>query len=235
MTPYRIFEYAVNRPSAHVAVPERCPAYTRAVGPSCQRQCLAIVGQMDVLTHVPHLFGWSRPTTVLGAVRPVIVDSVNAVALRRARPHVGVEVIEGLPALADGDPTSTITWKVSHLRVLAPSLHVDPDSVFRTAGQSVLRGYAATSLCHQLKAQASTRCSMPRGELASHHDRRPTTVALANPLRLLSGSPFGTLGHDDQAAKPLVRQKSDTLRGHRASPVLGVSPPDVRSIAVAFC
>jgi len=72
----------------------------------------------------------SGPPTVAGLVVAVAVDAVNGVARPRLRAHVGVEVFEGRPSVADRDSSGAVVL-VAHMRGLgATAMHLGPGAVF---------------------------------------------------------------------------------------------------------
>lgn len=221
---------AVNEPSLIYSGEQSGGVDPTAFAPLGERQRLAVVGQTKIRSNVSSLLNLRSPSAVLGSVGAVVVDAVEAVSRSWTRSHVGVEVLEGPPSLADRDPATSIT---SILGVLATILHRDPSAVFRTSSQPMLGGDKTTPRDHQLQFQAATRLRAPGQEFAPDYDSDLTAIATAYPLRLLCRRPFGMFPNNGQASEPLARPKGDTLVGHRASPVLGVAPPDVSSIAVA--
>lgn len=70
------------------------------------------------------------PSTVLGAVRPVVVDAVEAVELVRPPSHISQEVLVGLPVIAYGDTSASVVNVLLVVDVLTPSLHLRPSPIF---------------------------------------------------------------------------------------------------------
>jgi hypothetical protein len=80
----------------------------------------------------------SRPPTVTGLVVAVVVDAIDGAAVGSLA-HVGEEVGEGVPALADGDPSSAVVGPVLASGVVAALEHGLPDSVAASALASMFR------------------------------------------------------------------------------------------------
>lgn len=72
------------------------------------------------------------PTAIPRGVGPVIILSIDRVqrspssCSRRTRPHVGDEVVERTPALANGDPSSSVVFERDSQRVVATIQHRRP-------------------------------------------------------------------------------------------------------------
>lgn len=81
---------------------------------------------------ITRLFCLAAPSTVLGRVRAVVVNSINRMGWRRPWPHVcveGGEII--LPLFADGNSPSSILGEFGVARIKAALLHRSPTVVFR--------------------------------------------------------------------------------------------------------
>lgn len=89
---------------------------------------LAVMRQKVIAALVPGLNRPRNPTAVAGLVVPIIVDSVERVALG-VLAHVRQKVVEGAPALAHGDSAPAVVVKVGGFRVEAARLDSGPDSV----------------------------------------------------------------------------------------------------------
>lgn len=95
-------------------------------------------------SRIPSIRGllfWCRPAAVFGRIRPVIVDSVDAVPVRRSRTHVGIERHKRAgvtPSLADRNPASTVRRVAVICAFVAPAAHIAPYVVLRRVSQSVL-------------------------------------------------------------------------------------------------
>ena len=88
---------------------------------------------LSATTRLPAILGLllaSSPAAVAGFIVAIVVDAFEGEPAR-AQPHIGEEVPELQPSLADGDPAPTILGEVRGARVEAPLPHVTPDGPLR--------------------------------------------------------------------------------------------------------
>ena len=93
---------------------------------------------MAAVAAVVLLLFLSGPAAVSGFVAFSIVDAINGEAAR-ALAHVGQEVLEGVPAFADGDTFGSVLVESAGLRVFASLENVDPSVIGRGFRQPVRR------------------------------------------------------------------------------------------------
>lgn len=87
-------------------------------------------------TLVSCLLDSSRPSAVGWSIGPVVVDALDRHAMRRLA-HVGVEVFELPPTLADRDSATSVVFELPILRVSTPAKHLTPSMVDRAFTHSV--------------------------------------------------------------------------------------------------
>lgn len=76
------------------------------------------------------LFGIGGPTTVLGTIGTIIVDPINACAIR-SHAHIGKECQKAsFPAVTDGNATPAVAPIVGCFRIQTASLNAEPSHVF---------------------------------------------------------------------------------------------------------
>lgn len=96
----------------------------------------AQIGQRRPVNHdrvrpIVGLLGLRCPAAVLRMVAAFIVDAINRVGRRWARPHVLVERQKAVqPSLAHGDALPCVLWMRPAAEVTAPSLYRDPRVIF---------------------------------------------------------------------------------------------------------
>lgn len=75
------------------------------------------------------LFFAGGPTAIFRSVIPVIVESIKGVFGRRSRSHVGNEICENVPSIADGDTASAVVFPLAPVYVSATVQHGLPYGV----------------------------------------------------------------------------------------------------------
>lgn len=91
----------------------------------------------DSYAAIELVFSTGGPSTVSRLVVAVIVDSVDYSALR-AWPHIGKPQPETIPAVANGDPATSIVFPLLEATVEAPRSHRFPNVVERML---ILKGH----------------------------------------------------------------------------------------------
>lgn len=164
---------------------------------------------------VPLLQGCG-PAAIPRLVIAVIVDAVDAVMRRWARPHIFNKSSEGVPALAESYSSATPVSKARRLRIIATLLHRAPYIVFGRAVAAVLRvkvSSEATTASYQSASQM-TQARSYFGAALAFSNRVPA------PVRLPSTSLFACAW---SALKADNRQSSEFLAAQRFV-MLGVVP-----------
>jgi hypothetical protein len=111
-----------------------------------------------------------RPSHIAGFVVAVVVGvAVQGMTVTWPRPHINEEVTEVKPTLADRNATPTIVLKMNGVAVKASLFHSVPDSVLRSADQSVLQPFL----------NAATASRVPSLQLVAGCDELAAAMALA--------------------------------------------------------
>lgn len=99
---------------------------------AAQRIC-----ELGIVPSVVLLLGGCGPPAVTGFVVPIVVDPIDGMEspARGAlswgtRPHVGDEVLEGLPSGADRNPPGAVILELRVMGVLAAAFQLRPGGVF---------------------------------------------------------------------------------------------------------
>lgn len=126
---------------------------------------------MPVLFCIAALLLTCCPSAVFGAVIPVVIDSVDLV-IGAGDSHIGNEVLELSPAIANGYPASTVAIEVGGSRSRAAINHSSPDYVRASAAHSVF----ITNATARLRAFSN--------KAAVRHNNRGTARTIAPPKLL---------------------------------------------------
>lgn len=117
--------------------------------PLCSfREAYNITANVDApsVASIALLFFHGCPTAVFRRVRSIAVNAVNAMRRTWALSHVGKEVDEQGPSLADGNASGTVVLKVGMFWIAAPSAHSVPYRVFAPPGHA-MRGSSFHRFC----------------------------------------------------------------------------------------
>lgn len=109
---------------------------TIATTPLCKRHHFAVDREHSRRASVLLLCPPVRPSAILRAVAEIVVYSIQGIS-GRPLPHVGIEVVERKPAIAEGYSPAAIAMKVWGFRVAASCEHGLPRQVFRGAIHTV--------------------------------------------------------------------------------------------------
>jgi hypothetical protein len=104
---------------------------------------------------VPRLFDPCRPTAVLGAVRPVVIDAIDGPPRLPGKHHVVTKRLERLPTLAHRDAPGTIVVERRVVGVPTPPPHICPDSVDRVSTHPMRAPEAARYLSNKTTAASA--------------------------------------------------------------------------------
>lgn len=122
------------------------------------------------------LFG-GRPSAILWSIRAVVVDTVKRHPARRM-PHVGEEIGELKPSLANGDASPAVTGVGGVIRIDAATDHLAPAVVNAAASQSML---LVRARLNYFALQASARFRMASRQIRLGDDRRIPAITAAKP------------------------------------------------------
>lgn len=137
----------------------------------------------------PSAIGWLIAVVVVGV-------SVNGVCIARPHPHVGNEVFERMPAVANCDPATAIVFERLVFRVLASVDHSAPSAVFCRSRKAVtggaldllasarnsVAGSNGANSCGEIFAAFASELpvSLPRFVPLNEFDGRKTAVSFAS-------------------------------------------------------
>lgn len=140
---------------------------------------------------IPALFLFGCPSAVLWFVALAIIDTLDAVAGRRPRPHIFVKCTETAPPIAYGNPPSTIVLEVGGPWVGASLSHRRPHAVLWCITQSVQKA----DLGKVLLRKAPTRRRRAALESARKHELFRSAIAYAVPPGLASRAVWSSRNH----------------------------------------
>jgi hypothetical protein len=151
---------------------------------------------------VSGLFRGGRPATVARFVITIIVDAIKR-HVRRRIAHVGIEIFEGLPPIADTNPSAAVSVIRRFCGVLASLLHAAPHVVNRRVSFAV-RCVAAGG--DQFHLQASAGSGSPGAQPMGWHVGVRSTVTGATPPDVCTAIGFRCLTHYNKAAESLSNE-----------------------------
>ena len=126
-----------------------------------------------------------RPAPVPRFVVSVVVwEAINRVFRRWARPHVGEEVLEGIPAIADGDVASAVDVVVSGFGIGASLPHGCPG---RVLGSPVSTASCTVSRSHffrRVATETAAAFDFAANQAGGRCDRGLSAITEATPCRL---------------------------------------------------
>lgn len=144
------------------------------------------------------------PTTILGAIRSIIVDAIDAEASRWSRPHVRQKSLEAvLPPLANCDATPAVTRPRFVVRVGAAALHFGPSIVLAAIPPLPRMSVASLGTTDLVNHIAPTGLRAPVPQLYSRDYNGRPAVAVTGPprIRSLLGGGYA-LDHDETPEPP---------------------------------
>jgi len=125
--------------------------------------------------------GFGRgPDAIPGSIRAVVIQALNTMLWCRPWSHIRKKLLKGLPVQQNATPTiAGITGRTGRL---APLFHMRPDAIFRAPAFSM----GSTPQRKVLGEETSAASGFVLPKLVRPHQRHPTTVAQAIPLRTAS-------------------------------------------------
>src|SRR3990172_5007551 len=142
----QVSEHPFRSPAELVAAVEEPVVGAELFGPCGERLGAVAVSDEDGSSGVSGLGFSGCPVAVSGRVMPVVVTSLDGCSWWRLS-HVGEEVLEGLPALADDDAASAVFSPVLVLAAPATVEHSLPDGEGAGSFSAVLgAGASATGV-----------------------------------------------------------------------------------------
>lgn len=129
------------------------------------------------------LFLGSRPSAIARFVVAVVVDAVKGCP-NGTWPHIGKEVLKGVPAFADRDSSASIAVEVGSSWVGAALVHIVPDDVLTApsplAGMAMLSGVGSVEP-HPVDTKAATTTGVALCQVAARDDDVGTAFAVTEP------------------------------------------------------
>lgn len=144
---------------------------------------LAINRKASIVPAIVSLGFFVSPTAIVRLIVAIGIDAVNCQPRRRLA-HVGQEILEQKPSIANSDAASAVVTELSALRSETAALHKLPDVPRLRFAHHVPALQGADALAINLPAPASARLSGRGLKESSRTDKlRAATVALAKPDR----------------------------------------------------
>lgn len=167
--------------NCHASLQPRPDATVRNAEISCpfrKRLRDTLIGDGVIVALVVRLLNPVSPATVFWCVWPVVVDALNGMIWRRARPHVGVEVLERVePTVAHEDAASTVAWIGWNVRIGATRLDMRPTAILRRADHAVRGICGACRITHK----ATTTARVTASEMTTGRNNLGSAVANTAP------------------------------------------------------
>lgn len=193
------------------------------LGPFRDSQREAVCGVPHVAAAVAALRFLVRPTAIFRRVAAINIDSVDAVLVAWARPHVGVKRLKRIaPPRAYSDAASAIQREAFVCWIFAASDHAGPRAVFRRLAHAV-RDYL-------VGPRATTRFDFACAELVGAYSRFAAAVAMATPKDARAASADWL--DSGQVVKPLAGDINGALE-HVADSTMRRLPDGMRDIIAA--
>lgn len=167
------FQRFVDTPSTRDARVERADVDVTSLTPIGEGSRFVTNCDQAVRPSVSLLRLSCRPTTVVGLVTLFVVHALQGMYSTRTVSHVGQEVFEVQPALADQDTAPAVVVKARMSRVATALQHRVPDIVLGSATAAVLHS--------QFFAQTTTRLAGSPNEAAAINYFFTSTVTAAEP------------------------------------------------------
>lgn len=167
--------------------------------------CQPIMCIQDHPSLIDALRSPTGPAAVLWRIAEIIIDAVDGVFRRGARPHIGIEVLEGIqPSLADRDAHRAIFREPCRRFSRTAVDGVSPDSIFPALRQAMRHAPRAQLLFSQAPARPRTAV---RHIKAAHEFLSPavTATAVMRMFRIALGL---AVGYDDQPMESLTGLKT---------------------------
>lgn len=125
---------------------------------------------------IAYLLRWRGPSAVSRLVAFVIVDAIKRHSLRRMS-HIGEEVFEGQPAVANSDSSSAPIREPFMFRVMASLLHCIPATINRR----IFRSKAVLEI--EIAPCASATGRFASSQIARGYQTFISAIASTGPLR----------------------------------------------------
>lgn len=174
-------------PTASNSVIQRSGANLRQPRPFAHAVRLAVVGQSNIDRFIVLLLSHRRPAAITRIVMAVIVDPIDRMLRRRARPHVAVEPLEIIrPLMADRNASRAVARPRTGATIKASRFHRMPYGEFRRICQA-MRAVSHVAMCAPVAATANGQFSQQQRR---QNSRGRSALATANPFRFLVTAPM---------------------------------------------
>lgn len=122
-------------------------------GPIHHTESFSVNGDHIISASISCLIERSIPNAVIRTIASVIINPLNGMFRRRARPHVGVEIFKLGPTFTDGNTPAAVTTISSIVGIPASASQCEPSFVFRSVRHVVaLAAGLATSAGERRRA-----------------------------------------------------------------------------------
>jgi hypothetical protein len=157
-----------------------------SVGEGLIKSTAAVTSALTcVIVSVFHLFRSCCPTTVIWRIAFVVILSINAMIIRRTRPHIGIKRGKIFkPSVAYGNTPSPISIESPIRFRIAPTFHIAPYAIFRRSisiisGSESVSGRARDDAVNPLtpagfRMSASQSTTVYRKRNAAYAGTKPT-------------------------------------------------------------
>jgi len=177
--------------------------------PVCNGLRLALIGHVVVTARIVRLLYLCSPSTIIGRVRAVIVDSFDGVLRGWTRPHVFEKSSEVIaPAVADGDPTCSIELVGSLTGIGAAGDDSAPVTILWAMRQAMSR----IAFRGDLGRKATTTLGRSARYSPKFGSDGITTLTLPNPFSTATDR-TAMIGNRGQAKQLLATVVNDSLVG----------------------
>lgn len=170
--------------------------YAKLPRPFRNRLLASSVLKAMVIALIVRLFNICCPTTIVGRVRAIVVDAVDAVFGRGTRPHIGKEVLKGFaPAVADKDTSPAVSRVAGTHWIMAPVQHHAQGVVFSRLFTFSSRAVLRKPLLQLFNFETTARTCVSGYQVAGHDRYFGSAVAAAKPPRHLRSEIRSSLNH----------------------------------------
>ncbi len=146
-----------------------------------------------------------RPATILWGVVAIIVFAIKRVCFARARPHIGVKVLEAGPSVANFHAAPAVVFVRRMFRKSASAVHSVPNLVFGRRWDAFGQAARRAVSYHCVSSRASTAIGIAGPEIRNRNNLLCAAIALAKHLTDCAVSIFsdfwGGLGNGRQFTK----------------------------------
>lgn len=177
---------------------------TKLSRPFRERHSSVLVGDKMVIPFVVSLFESDSPSAIFGRVWAIVVNAINGMLWRWARPHVSVKVLERVdPASAHCNTARAIVRIIRRFGICASALDMPPTSVLGRVSHAVRRSRFGCGLW----TKATATLGAARLQIVAKGNLLISAIANAAP-RHVAVRMAASIGYHNKSAKALA---SDVL------------------------